>query len=168
VRWSPTCSWISAAATGNETLANAYYAAMDQLANNLMPAATIANLATGLLLVFGHQMGPVSPLVDPRSPLAPAVVTTLVGMVTIDNAIQETIAERAAGSFAGFGDVLLPATAATPFLLLSGVTIAITKPWGRTPRARRTRGQQNAPGDRTGRGNGRASSSGRVTGCCCR
>jgi hypothetical protein len=47
----------SAAATGNETLANAYYAAMDQLANNLMPAAAIANLATGLLLVLATTWG---------------------------------------------------------------------------------------------------------------
>src|SRR5215475_2362503 len=40
---------ISAATTRSETLADAYYASMDRLANNLMPAAAIATIATGLL-----------------------------------------------------------------------------------------------------------------------
>jgi uncharacterized membrane protein len=129
---------ISAAATSNETLADAYYAAMDRLVNNLMPAAAIATLGTGLLLALATRWGLLRHWWI-LAKLALAVVTTLVGLLIIDNAIQDTIAERAERGSTGFSDALLPATAATPLLLLSAVTIAITKPWGRTARARRER-----------------------------
>src|SRR5215218_6401957 len=48
---------ISAATTGRGDLADAYYAVMDRLVNDLMPAAAIATLATGLLLALTTKWG---------------------------------------------------------------------------------------------------------------
>ena len=126
---------ISAAATGNETLADAYYTSMDRLVNNLMPAAAIATLATGLLLALATRWGLFRHWLI-IAKLMLALTTVLVGLTVIDQAISDTIHTRANTGTTGFSDALLPATAATPLLLLSATTIAITKPWGRTRRLR--------------------------------
>src|SRR5215211_550363 len=115
---------ISAATTGREDMADAYYAVMDRLVNNLMPAAAIATLGTGLLLALATKWG----LVRHYWVLA----TLVVGVAAIDGAIQNTIAARAADHSAAASDLLLPAIAATPLMLATALTLAITKPWGRT------------------------------------
>jgi uncharacterized membrane protein len=127
---------ISAAVTDDETLADAYYASMDRLVNNLMPAAAIATLATGLLLALATRWGLFRHWWI-IAKLVLAVTTAVVGFSIIDPAISDTIRTRAATGSTGFSDALLPATAATPLMLLSATTIAITKPWGRIGRGRR-------------------------------
>jgi uncharacterized membrane protein len=134
---------ISAAVTDDETLADAYYASMDRLVNNLMPAAAIATLATGLLLALATRWGLLRHWWI-IAKLVLAILTVVVGVTIIDPAISDTIRSRASTGSTGFSDALLPATAATPLMLVSATTIAITKPWGRTRRARR-RATQAAP-----------------------
>jgi uncharacterized membrane protein len=127
---------ISAATTGREDFADAYYTVMDRLVNNLMPAAAIGTFATGMLLAFTTKWG----LLRHYWVLAKlllAVATVVVGLVAIDGAIQDTIAARAARHSAAASDLLLPAVAATPLMLATAMTLAITKPWGRTRRGRR-------------------------------
>lgn len=127
---------VSAGVTGNETLADGYYASMDTLVNHVMPAAAIATFATGLLLALATRWG----LFRHWWIIAKfglALATVAVGLAVIDPAIQRTIASRTSTGTTGFSDVLLPATAATPLMLLTAVAVAITKPWGRTSRARR-------------------------------
>jgi uncharacterized membrane protein len=128
---------ISAATSGGEELADAYYAVMDRLVNNLMPAAALATLATGLLLSLVTKWG----LLRHHWVLAKlvlAIATVLVGVGIIDGAIQETIADRAASHSTGASDLLLPAIMATPVMLAGATMLAITKPWGRTRRRRRS------------------------------
>lgn len=128
---------ISAATTRSETLADAYYASMDRLANNLMPAAAIATIATGLLLALATQWGLFHHWWIIAS-LALAAATILIGVLVIDNAIHDTISSRVQHGPTGFSDALLAATAITPLLLFGATTISITKPWG-TTRGRRAR-----------------------------
>lgn len=128
---------ISAAATSRTDLADAYYVVMDRLVNNLMPAAAIATLATGLLLALNTKWG----LLRHYWVLAKLVLgitTVIVGVAVIDGAIQETIAARAAIHSATASDLLLPAIIATPAMLATATILAITKPWGRTRRRRPT------------------------------
>src|SRR5215204_7693863 len=135
---------ISAATTGREDMADAYYAVMDRLVNNLMPAAAIATLATGLLLALTTKWG----LLRHYWVLAKLVLglgTVVVGVTAIDGAIQDTIAARAADHSATASDLLLPAIAATPLMLATALTLAITKPWGRTRRGRRPGARPRAP-----------------------
>ena len=127
---------ISAATTGREELADAYYAVMDRLVNNLMPAAAIATLATGLLLALTTKWGLVRHYWV-LAKLVLAVATVVIGVAAIDGAIQDTIAARAADHSAAATDLLLPAIAATPLMLATALTLAITKPRGRTRRGRR-------------------------------
>jgi uncharacterized membrane protein len=127
---------ISAAATNSEEQADAYYAVMDPLVNNLMPAACIATLATGLLLALTTKWG----LLRHYWVIAKfvlGVATVVVGVGVIDGAIQDTIAARAAARSATASDLLLPAIIATPTMLATAVSLAIVKPWGRTSRGRR-------------------------------
>jgi uncharacterized membrane protein len=115
---------ISAAATGRAELADAYYAVMDRLVNSLMPAAAIATLATGLLLALTTKWG----LLRHHWVLAKLVLaaaTVLVGVTTIDAAIQDTIAARAVARSATASDLLLPAILATPTMLATAATLAI-------------------------------------------
>jgi hypothetical protein len=133
---------ISAAVTDDETLADAYYTSMARLVD-FLPAAAIATLATGLLLALATRWGLFRHwwiIVK----LVLAVTTAVIGWGIIDPAISNTIRSRAETGSTGFSDALLPAIAATPLLLLSATTIAITKPWGRTARARR-QARQAAP-----------------------
>lgn len=127
---------VSAAATADETVADAYYTSMDRLVNNLMPAVAIATLATGLLLALATRWGLFRHWWI-IAKLLLAVTTVAVGVGIIDQAISDTIRTRTEAGTTGFSDALLPATVATPLLLLSATTIAITKPWGRTGSARR-------------------------------
>lgn len=130
---------ISAVATSRGDLADAYYVTMDRLVNNLMPAAAIATLATGLLLSLATKWGLLRHYwVVAKFVLA--IATVVVGVAVIDGAIQKTIAARAAAHSVATGDLLLPAIIATPAMLASAATLAITKPWGRTRRGRRPRG----------------------------
>jgi uncharacterized membrane protein len=127
---------ISAATTGREDLADAYYAVMDRLVNKLMPAAAIGTLATGMLLALTTKWG----LLRHYWVLAKlllGVATVVVGVVAIDGAIQDTISARVARHSAAASDLLLPAVAATPVLLATATTLAIIKPWGRSRRGRR-------------------------------
>ena len=120
---------ISAATTGREELADSYYAVMDRLVNNLMPAAAIATLATGLLLALTTKWG----LLRHYWVLAKLVLglgTVVVGVTAIDGAIQDTIAARATAGSATANDLLLPAIAATPTMLATATGLAIAKPWG--------------------------------------
>jgi uncharacterized membrane protein len=126
---------ISAAATGRVDLADAYYVVMDRLVNNLMPAAAIATLATGLLLAFRTKWGLLRHYWV-LAKLALAIATVVVGVAVIDGAIQDTIAARAAARSATASDLLLPAIAFTPAMLAIATTLAIAKPWGRTGRGR--------------------------------
>jgi len=126
---------ISAAATSRDDLADAYYVAMDRLVNNLMPAAAIATLATGLLLSLATKWGLLRHYwVAAKFVLA--ITTVVVGLAVIDGAIQETIAARAAAHSVTTSDLLLPGIIATPAMLASATILAITKPWGRTKRRR--------------------------------
>jgi uncharacterized membrane protein len=127
---------ISAATSGGEELADAYYAVMDRLVNNLLPAAALATLATGLLLALTTKWGLLRHYWV-LAKLVLGVATVVVGVAAIDRAIQDTIAARAADHSATASDLLLPAIAATPLMLATALTIAITKPWGRTRRGRR-------------------------------
>jgi uncharacterized membrane protein len=127
---------ISAATTGREDMADAYYAVMDRLVNNLMPAAAIATLATGLLLALTTKWGLVRHYWV-LAKLVLGVATVVVGVAAIDRAIQDTIAARAADHSAAASDLLLPAIATTPLMLATALTLPITKPWGRTRRGRR-------------------------------
>jgi uncharacterized membrane protein len=127
---------ISAATSGGEELADAYYAVMDRLVNNLMPAAALTTLATGLLLALTTKWGLLRHYWV-LAKLVLAVATVVVGVAAIDGAIQDTIAARAADHSATANDLLLPAIAATPLMLATAFTLAITKPWGRTRRGRR-------------------------------
>jgi hypothetical protein len=126
---------VSAAVSDDETLADAYYTSMDRLVD-FIPAAAIATLATGLLLALATRWGLFRHWWI-IAKLALAVATAVVGLSIINPAISNTIRSRAETGSTGFSDALLPATAATPLLLLSAITVAITKPWGRTARARR-------------------------------
>jgi len=131
---------ISAATTGREELADSYYAVMDRLVNNLMPAAAIATLATGLLLALTTKWG----LLRHYWVLAKLVLglgTVVVGVTAIDGAIQDTIAARATAGSATANDLLLPAIAATPTMLATATGLAIAKPWGRTMHRRRLSAQ---------------------------
>jgi uncharacterized membrane protein len=135
---------IGAATTGREDLADAYYTVMDRLVNNLMPAAAISTLATGMLLALTTKWG----LLRHYWVLAKlmlGVATVVVGVVAIDGAIQDTIAARADRHSAAASDLLLPAVAATPLMLATATTLAITKPWGRTRRGRRAGVRPRAP-----------------------
>src|SRR5215217_1509927 len=132
-----------AAATGREDMADAYYAVMDRLVNNLMPAAAIATLATGLLLALATKWGLVRHYWV-LAKLVLGVATVFVGVAAIDRAIQDTIAARAADHSAAASDLLLPAIATTPLMLATALTLAIIKPWGRTRRGRR-RGARRRP-----------------------
>jgi len=134
---------ISAATTGREDMADAYYAVMDRLVNNLMPAAAIATLATGLLLALATKWGLVRHYWV-LAKLVLGVATVVVGVAAIDRAIQDTIAARAADHSAAASDLLLPAIATTPLMLATALTLAIIKPWGRTRRGRR-RGARRRP-----------------------
>jgi uncharacterized membrane protein len=107
---------ISAATTGREDMADAYYAVMDRLVNNLMPAAAIATLATGLLLALTTKWGLVRHYWV-LAKLVLGVATVVVGVAAIDRAIQDTIAARAADHSAAASDLLLPAIATTPLML---------------------------------------------------
>jgi uncharacterized membrane protein len=127
---------ISAAVTGNETLANSYYATMDRLANNLMPAAAITTLATGLLLALATRWGLFRHWWT-IAKLVLAILTVVVGVAIIDSAIRDTITARTTTGHTEFSQALLPATILTPLLLLTATVIAVTKPWGRTSRGRR-------------------------------
>jgi uncharacterized membrane protein len=132
---------ISAATSGGDELADAYYAVMDRLVNNLMPAAALATIATGLLLAVTTKWGLLRHYWV-LAKLVLGVATVVVGVAAIDGAIQDTIAARAADHSATASDLLLPAIAATPLMLATALTLAITKPWGRT---RRGRGQGARP-----------------------
>lgn len=138
---------ISAAVTGNETLADGYYASMDTLVNHVMPGAAIATLTTGLLLALATRWGLFRHWWI-IAKLILAILTVLVGVTIIDSAIQNTIASRANTGPTGFSDALLPATTATPLMLLSAAAIAVNKPWGRTGRARRRANDRSAQPDR--------------------
>lgn len=127
---------ISAVATGRADLADAYYVTMDRLVNNLMPAAALTTLATGLLLALGTKWGLLRHYWI-MAKFSLAIATVLVGFVVIDGAVQDTIAARAAASPATASDLLLPAIVATPVMLASATTLSITKPWGRTRLGRR-------------------------------
>lgn len=127
---------ISAATTGKNELADAYYAVMDRLVNNLMPGAAVATLATGLVLALGTKWGLLRHYWV-LAKLVLAVATVVVGLAVIDGAIQDTIAARAAAHSATASDLLLPAIIATPTMLATAMTLAISKPWGRTRRGRR-------------------------------
>ena len=129
---------ISAAVTGRADLADAYYAVMDRLVNNFMPATAIATLATGLILSFGTKWGLLRHYWVVAK-LALGIATVVVGVAVIDGQIQETIAARAAKGSPSASDLLLPAIAATPTMLVIATTLAITKPWGPTRLARRLR-----------------------------
>src|SRR5215203_3142496 len=98
---------ISAATTGREDMADAYYAVMDRLVNNLMPAAAIATLATGLLLALATKWGLVRHYWV-LAKLVLGVATVVVGVAAINRAIQDTIAARAADHSAAASDLLLP------------------------------------------------------------
>src|SRR5215217_1106129 len=135
---------ISAATTAREDMADAYYAVMDRLVNNLMPAAAVATLGTGLLLALATKWGLVRHYWV-LAKLVLAVATVVVGVAAIDGAIQNTIAARAADHSAAASDLLLPAIAATPLMLATALTLAITKPWGRTRRGRRPGARPRAP-----------------------
>jgi uncharacterized membrane protein len=124
---------ISAAATSRDDLADAYYVVMDRLVNNLMPAAAIATLATGLLLSLATRWGLLRHCWIVAKFIL-AIATVVVGVAVIDGAIQETIAARAATHAATTSDLSLPAIIATPAMLASATTLAITKPWGQTMR----------------------------------
>ena len=140
---------ISATATHSESLADAYYTSMDRLANNLMPAAAIATIATGLLLALATPWGLFRHWWIIAS-LALAVATTLVGVLVIDNAIHDTMSSGAPRGSTRFSDALLPATAITPLLLLAATTISITKPWGTTRGRRASTPGGPRPGSRPG------------------
>jgi len=109
---------------------------MDPLVNNLMPAAAIPTLATGLLLALTTKWGLLRHYWV-IAKLVLGVATVVVGVGVIDGAIQDTIAARAAARSATASDLLLPAIIATPTMLATAVTLAILKPWGRTSRGRR-------------------------------
>jgi uncharacterized membrane protein len=134
---------ISAAVTSRDALADAYYAVMDRLVNSLMPAASIATLATGLLLAFTTKWGLLRHYWV-IAKLVLGVATVVVGVAAIDGAIQDTIAARAAARSASASDLLLPAIIATPTMLATAATLAIVKPWGRTSRGRRLRARARA------------------------
>jgi hypothetical protein len=129
---------ISAAVTGSKARADGYYSSMDTLVNHLMPAAAVATLASGLLLALATRWGLFRHWWTVAK-LALAILTVVVGVTVIDPAIQDTVASRTKTGSAGFSDALLPAVAATLLLLLSAITLAITKPWGRIGRVRRLR-----------------------------
>src|SRR5215218_1274076 len=57
---------ISAATSGREELADAYYAVMDRLVNNLMPAAAIAHARHRATPRAHDQMGAAAPLLGAR------------------------------------------------------------------------------------------------------
>jgi uncharacterized membrane protein len=135
---------ISAAATSRAELADAYYAVMDRLVNNLMPPAAIGTLATGLLLGLTTKWGLLRHYWV-LAKLVLAVAAVLVGVTAIDRAIQDTIAARAAARSATASDLLLPAILATPTMLATAATLAIAKPWGRTRRGRRLSARPRAP-----------------------
>jgi uncharacterized membrane protein len=134
---------ISAATTGRAELADAYYAVMDRVVNNLMPPAAIATLATGLTLALTTKWGLLRHYWV-LAKLVLAVATVLVGVIAIDGAIQDTIAARATARSATAKDLLLPAIIATPTMLATGAGLAIAKPWGRTRRRRRLSAQPRA------------------------
>src|SRR5215217_5517065 len=79
---------IAAATTDREELADAYYAVMDRLVNNLMPAAAIGTLATGLLLALITKWGLLRHYWV-MAKLGLAIATVLVGVGVIDGAIQD-------------------------------------------------------------------------------
>jgi uncharacterized membrane protein len=126
---------IAAATTGRTDLADAFYAVMDRLVNNLMPAAAIATLATGLALSLATKWG----LLRHHWVLAKlllGIATVVVGVTAIDGAIQDTIASRETAGSVGASDLLLPAIGATPTMLVIATILAITKPRRLTRRGR--------------------------------
>ena len=129
---------ISAALTEDDELADAHYAVMDPLVNNFMPATAVATLATGLILSYGTKWGLLRHYWV-LAKVALGIATVVVGVAVIDDQLQETIAARAAEGSASASDLLLPAVAATPTMLVIATTLAITKPWGPTGLGRRRR-----------------------------
>lgn len=127
---------VSAAVTNRADLADAYYVAMDRVVNQVMPAGAIATIATGLLLSLATRWGLVRHYWI-LAKLVLAVATVAVGVTVIDGAIQDTLAARTTTGGASASDLLLPGIMATPLMIASAATLAITKPWGRTPWSRR-------------------------------
>jgi hypothetical protein len=121
---------VSAATTGEVTLATAAYGFLDRI-GSVIPAFAVATLLTGIVLSVATPWGLIRHYwIVVKIVLTFAVIVT--GVVLTTRWIQQALA------VAGPAEWLLVAGSAMHLLMLAAATvISVDKPWGKTRRGRR-------------------------------